>query len=84
MIGSIEIKEQTFADVTFMNIKCEPRISSKANVAFDMPKVPIRGLPITLDFLENDLSFSFDAVSAKYEVPSEAGALNFSKMQILV
>jgi hypothetical protein len=65
MIGTIELTEQTFNDVTFMNLKIEPRISSKADVKFDKPKLEVRGLPITLDFLDNDIGISFDAVSAK-------------------
>jgi len=84
MIGSIEIKEQTFKDVNFMDIKIQPRISSKAEISFEKPKVDVRGLPITMDFKENDISVSFNAVSAKYELPSEMGSIMFSKMPIFV
>lgn len=82
MIGSIEIKEQNFKNVTFMNLKIEPRISSKAMVNFDKPLVDVRGLPVTMEFMENDITVTFDCVSAKFEVPTEQGAITFGKMPI--
>lgn len=84
MINSIEIKEQVFADVNFMDIKIQPSISSKAEIHFDKPKVDVRGLPITMDFKECSIGVTFNAVSAKYELPTEEGTLSFANMPIAV
>jgi len=86
LLNGIKIKEQNLNNVNFMNIGVQAKISKKVDVTINAKdkNADVKGMPILITFIENDISATFEAVSATYEVSNEQGSVVFNKFPINV